>query len=86
MMFEEYVDDIDTKNVSVNNISVPEKEGDDYLIQLHRERRFLYDKSHRDFRDNELKNNAWKEISSIMQNKNMGKYRSFLQHNSITIK
>lgn len=46
----------------------------------------LYDKSHRDFRDNELKNNAWKEISSIMQNKNMGKYRSFLQHNSITIK
>lgn len=40
MMFEEYVDDIDKKNASVNNISVPEKEGDDYLIQLYRERRF----------------------------------------------
>ncbi|XP_077278708.1 uncharacterized protein LOC143906466 isoform X2 [Temnothorax americanus] len=49
----------------------PEKMGDDYLIELYRERRFLYDKSHQDFRDNELKNNAWKEISSIMQSKNM---------------
>ncbi|XP_077278706.1 uncharacterized protein LOC143906466 isoform X1 [Temnothorax americanus] len=52
----------------------PEKMGDDYLIELYRERRFLYDKSHQDFRDNELKNNAWKEISSIMQSKNMGNF------------
>lgn len=55
------------------NICVPEKIGDEYLIELYRERRFLYDKRHRDFKDNELKKTAWEEISSIMtKDKNLG--------------
>lgn len=65
MMYEQYVDEKDKENTTVN-ISVPEKVGDEYLIELYKERRFLYDKSHRDFKDNVLKNNVWKEISSIM--------------------
>lgn len=77
IMYEEYIGKRDIENTIVN-INVPEKVDDNYLIQLYRERRFLYDKSHRDFKDNELKNNAWKEISSIMKDKNFGKYKLLL--------
>lgn len=55
------------------NICISEKVGDDYLIELYRERKFLYDKKDRDFKDNEMKNNAWEEISTIMtKDKNLG--------------
>jgi len=62
---EEVIDE--TGNVmDETDICVPEKVGDEYLIKLYRER-FLYDKRHRDFKDNELKKTAWEEISSIMK-------------------
>lgn len=71
---EETINETDTGNAIETNIYISEKMGDDYLIELYRERRFLYDKRHRDFKDSELKNNAWKEISSIMtKDKNLGK-------------
>lgn len=57
------------------NICISEKVGDDYLIELYRERKFLYDKKDRDFKDNEMKNNAWEEISTIMtKDKNLGNH------------
>ena len=46
--------------------------GDYKLIQLYRERRYLYDKTHNDFRNNLAKENGWKEISQIMSSE--GKY------------
>lgn len=73
-MSEEIINETDTdRSATYINIHVPEKVGDDYLIELYRERRFLYDKKNRDFKDNDLKNNAWKEISLIMtKGKNLG--------------
>ncbi|XP_036144745.1 uncharacterized protein LOC114255304 [Monomorium pharaonis] len=70
---EETVTDI---NENATNACVQEKIEDDYLIELYREeRRFLYDKRNRDFKDNELKNNAWEEISLIMtKDKNLGNH------------
>ncbi|XP_012538708.2 uncharacterized protein LOC105838004 [Monomorium pharaonis] len=55
-------------------IIVEEKEGDDVLIELYKERKFLYDNSHQDFKNKQKKENAWLEISNIMQQKDMGKY------------
>lgn len=51
------------------DITVEENEGDAYLIDLYRERKFLYDKREPDFKDNLKKDNAWQEISQIMLNK-----------------
>jgi len=48
------------------------KESDDFLIQLYKERRYLYDKSHKDFQNKQIKENAWFEISTIMQQRNLG--------------
>ncbi|XP_071652301.1 uncharacterized protein [Temnothorax longispinosus] len=55
-----------------NNISIEEKDSDAFLIELYRERPFLYNKGHKDFKNIIIKDNAWKEISKIMQNKNYG--------------
>ncbi|XP_070162285.1 uncharacterized protein [Polyergus mexicanus] len=67
--------ELDIESVTDANIHVPEKMGDDYLIELYRERRFLYDKKNRDFKNNEIKNNAWKEMSLIMtKDKNLGNH------------
>nr|XP_012217815.1 PREDICTED: uncharacterized protein LOC105669428 [Linepithema humile] len=72
---EEIIIETDNGDATDTNIYVPDKTGDDYLIKLYRERKFLYDKKHRDFRDNELKIDAWKEISTIMiKDKNFGNY------------
>ncbi|KYM97066.1 hypothetical protein ALC62_12257 [Cyphomyrmex costatus] len=57
-----------------NDLKIDEKEGEDYLIDLYRERHFLYDKRDRNFKDNEMKANAWLEISKIMIEKNCGNY------------
>jgi len=62
---------------SPENFAIEEKEGDDFLIELYRERKYLYDKSHRDFKDKQKKENAWFEISTIMQQKNLG-YHIFI--------
>ncbi|XP_018338322.1 PREDICTED: uncharacterized protein LOC108746202 isoform X1 [Trachymyrmex septentrionalis] len=64
-----YVDCV--KSLSENVIEG--KESDDFLIQLYKERRYLYDKSHKDFQNKQIKENAWFEISTIMQQKNLGK-------------
>ncbi|KYQ54062.1 hypothetical protein ALC60_07031, partial [Trachymyrmex zeteki] len=53
----------------LENIAIEEKEGDDFLIELYRERKFLYDKSHRDFKNKQIKENAWFEISTISCNR-----------------
>lgn len=45
------------------------KEGDDYLIELYIERKHLYDKSHRDFKNKQIRENAWVKISNTMQEK-----------------
>jgi len=59
-------------NKKIDDIKIEEKVGDDYLIELYRERRFLYDKQDRNFKDNKMKENAWLEISKIMNDKNCG--------------
>ncbi|XP_071641675.1 uncharacterized protein [Temnothorax longispinosus] len=74
MLKEHIINKVDMANATVNNVDVLEKVDDTYLVELYRERRFLYDKSHPDFKDNELKSNAWKEISSIMRDKNLGTF------------
>jgi len=51
---------------------IDEKKGENYLIALYRERYFLYDKRDKNFKDNEMKINAWSEISKIMIEKNCG--------------
>jgi len=55
-----------------DDLKIDEKEGEDYLIDLYRERRFLYDKRDKNFKNNEMKANAWSEISKIMIEKNCG--------------
>lgn len=68
-----YTDNVITlKSIESENVDTQEKIGDDYLIELYRERTFLYDKSHRDFKNKIMKENAWSEISNIMQQKNLG--------------
>lgn len=67
----EYIGDMET---STANITIEEKDGDNYLIELYRERQCLYDKSHRDFKNKLIKENVWSEISTIMQEKNLGNY------------
>lgn len=55
-----------------DDLNIDEKVGDDYLIDLYRERRFLYDKRDKNFKDNVMKETAWLEISKIMIEKNFG--------------
>ncbi|XP_066602121.1 uncharacterized protein [Prorops nasuta] len=43
-----------------------EKKGDELLIELFKERPYLYDKSNINFKDSIMRNNAWVEISTIM--------------------
>lgn len=65
---------VENVEFSSANITIEEKEGDDFLIELYIERIYLYDKSHRDFKNKIIKENAWVEISNIMQQKNLGNY------------
>jgi len=48
------------------SIDIEEKSGDELLIELYRERPFLYDKNNTSFKDCLMKQNAWVEISKIM--------------------
>lgn len=54
------------------NVSIQEKDSDALLIELYKERPFLYNKGHNDFKNKIIKDNAWNEISKIM--KNCGKF------------
>lgn len=53
-------------------VNIEEKKGDELLIELYRERPFLYDKSNASFKDCLMKQNAWIEISKIMIQINCG--------------
>ncbi|KAL6258151.1 hypothetical protein P5V15_010074 [Pogonomyrmex californicus] len=66
-----YVEDTESTN---ENIASEQKDSDDYLIELYKERRYLYDHNHQDFKNKLIKENAWIEISVIMQEKNLGKH------------
>ncbi|XP_032689570.1 uncharacterized protein LOC116852899 [Odontomachus brunneus] len=56
-----YTEDMESSTV---NVVIEEKVGDNYLIELYRERRCLYDKSHRDFKNKLIKENVWFKIST----------------------
>lgn len=64
------IDDWDDNCTLTHNID--EKKGDELLIELYRERPFLYDKSNASFKDCLMKENAWIEISKIMIETNCG--------------
>lgn len=56
------------------NVIVEERNGDDFLLELYRERSLLYDKKNSNFKNILMKENAWKEISKIMIATNCGNY------------
>lgn len=51
---------------------IEEKSGDDFLIELFRQRSYLYDKENLNFKNTAMKQNAWNEISKIMIETNCG--------------
>lgn len=51
-----------------------EKSGDEFLIELYRERPFLYDKKDRNFKNILMRENGWNEISKIMIATNSGNF------------
>ncbi|XP_066596989.1 uncharacterized protein [Prorops nasuta] len=66
-----YYDDNDDPDEPIVSNDVVEhnnnvKDGDELLIDLYKERSFLYDKRNRNFKDIIMKTNAWTEISRIM--------------------
>lgn len=68
---------IDTQDIEASaddsqSIIDAEKSGDDLLIELYRERQYLYDKKHQNYKDTLMKQNAWIEISKIMIETNCG--------------
>ncbi|XP_071652937.1 uncharacterized protein [Temnothorax longispinosus] len=69
-------------------ITIEEKSGDELLIELYRERPFLYDKSNNNFKDSAMKQNAWSEISKIMIQTNCGDIYtpSYCQKRCISLK
>lgn len=80
---ESYCDYVDELNIGAEdvledynseNVIVEERNGDDFLIELYRERPFLYDKKNSNFKNILMKENAWKEISKIMIATNCGNY------------
>jgi len=71
----EFLEESFDNEISVNkddDLKIDKKKGDNCLIDLYRERRFLYDKQDKNFKNNEMKANAWSEISKIMIEKNCG--------------
>lgn len=57
-------------NCEFASVNIEEKNGDELLIELYRERSFLYDKNNGNFKDSLMKQNAWIEISKIMTQTN----------------
>lgn len=65
---EDVVEGLNSENI------VEERNGDEFLIELYRERPFLYDKKNQNFKNILIKENGWKEISKIMISINYGNY------------
>ncbi|KAL0115678.1 hypothetical protein PUN28_010897 [Cardiocondyla obscurior] len=63
---------LSSNNNEQDNIILEERSGDEFLIELFRERSFLYDKSNKNFKNILMKENAWKEISKAMIETNCG--------------
>lgn len=86
-----YMCNEEISNEKESDIFIEEKDGDALLIELYRERPFLYNKSHKNFKDKLIKDNAWNEISKIMQDRNYGELQMlffnqyFLIHSIIDI-
>ncbi|XP_025262590.1 uncharacterized protein LOC105257020 isoform X1 [Camponotus floridanus] len=69
------------------SIDIEEKSGDELLIELYRERPFLYDKNNTSFKDCLMKQNAWIEISKIMTQINGDIYTpSYCQKRCISLR
>lgn len=66
------IDDWDNDCDDPIHINIDEKKGDELLIELYRERPFLYDKSDTNFKNSLMKQSAWTEISKIMIETNCG--------------
>lgn len=61
------------EDVRCSNENIIKKgDSDDYLVELYRERRCLYDANHRNFKNKQIKEKAWREIAANMQQKNLG--------------
>lgn len=79
---ESYCDYVDELNIGAEDVLedynsenvIVEERNDDFLIELYRERPFLYDKKNSNFKNILMKENAWKEISKIMIATNCGNY------------
>lgn len=56
----------DEMDIDLENCMQGEKIGDELLKDLVRSRPFLYNKSLQEYRDPSMKENAWTEISSVM--------------------
>lgn len=63
---DEVSDEVRTDDWNDESVIIEEKTGDEFLIELYRERSFLYDKSNINFKDCLMKQNAWIELSKIM--------------------
>lgn len=63
-----------SKIIIVKMLLLKKEIGDEFLIELYRERPFLYDKKNSNFKNILMKENAWKEISKIMIATNCGNY------------
>lgn len=72
-------DSLETKDIQdfsndFGSVTDEKKSGDEWLIELYKERPFLYDKKNPDFKNTSMKQKAWNEISKTMIAKNCGDY------------
>ncbi|XP_025155200.1 uncharacterized protein LOC112588710 [Harpegnathos saltator] len=69
---EDAIEDMENLSDDVESIIDTQTSNDDFLIELYRERPFLYDKRNSNFKDTLMKQNAWNEISKTMIQTNCG--------------
>lgn len=62
---EEQFDDVSRESYNIVDVS-HNKHGDELLIDLVRSRPYLYDKTYREYKDMNIKENAWKEMAGIL--------------------
>ncbi|XP_077265795.1 uncharacterized protein LOC143900158 [Temnothorax americanus] len=70
----DHTQDIGSISDDSENVVIAEKSGDEFLIELYRERSFLYDKRNANFKNTLMKQNAWNEISKTMIETNCGDF------------
>lgn len=66
------IKDVESFSHNSESTNVREKNGDDVLIELFKQREFLYDKNDPDFKNSTIKQKAWMEISKMMIETNCG--------------